>query len=601
MMINQDIKEITDRIISRSKPTRDAYVSEMKSRLKQTFSRTHLSCGNLVHGFAGCGTEDKSVLAENERPNIGIVTAYNDMLSAHKPYETYPEKIRAYAQKHNAVAQVAGAVPAMCDGVTQGQPGMELSLHSRDVISLSTAVALSHDMFDGVVNLGICDKIIPGLLVGNLKFGQLPALFMPSGPMESGISNQEKAKIRQDFAEGKIDRAALLKGESDSYHSPGTCTFYGTANSNQMLMEIMGLQLPGSSFVNPSMPIRSLLNEEATKVLIKLINQRNFESSIAGIVSEKTIVNAIIGLLATGGSTNHTIHIIAIARAAGIIINWDDFSDLSKVIPLLTKVYPNGAADVNHFHASGGMGLIIHTLLQHGLLHEDVYTILGFGLSKFTQEPSVKNGEIVWKPGATKSLNESIIRTAENPFNAEGGLKILKGNIGRAVVKTSAVDEEHYLIEAPAIVFDEQDDLITAFKNDQLNKDFIAVIPFQGPKQNGMPELHKLTPTLTILKKRGFKVALVTDGRMSGASGKVPAAIHVVPEAHDGGVIGKIQTGDALTLDARTGVLNCHEKNIDARPVRTKENKNVTGYGREMFVQLKTIISSSEEGASFII
>ncbi|MFK8037422.1 MAG: phosphogluconate dehydratase [Crocinitomicaceae bacterium] len=600
-MINKEIKKITERIITRSKPTRDTYLAEMKSRLKDSYSRAHLSCGNLVHGFAGCGADDKSVLAKNERPNIGIVTAYNDMLSAHKPYEDYPKKIRQYAQKNNAVAQVAGAVPAMCDGVTQGQPGMELSLHSRDVISLSTAVALSHDMFDGVINLGICDKIIPGLLIGNLKFGQLPALFMPSGPMESGISNQEKAKIRQDFAEGKIDRAALLKGESDSYHSPGTCTFYGTANSNQMLMEIMGLQLPGSSFVNPTMSIRQLLNEEATRVLVSLINNRNFESSIAGIISEKTIVNAIIGLLATGGSTNHTIHIIAIARAAGIIINWDDFSDLSKVIPLLTRVYPNGAADVNHFHASGGMGLIIHTLLKHGLLHEDVHTILGYGMSKFTQEPSVKNNKIEWKQGATESLNETIVRTADNPFNTEGGLKILKGNIGRAVIKTSAVDEKHYLIEAPAVVFDEQDDLITAFKNDELNKDFIAIIPFQGPKQNGMPELHKLTPTLTILQKRGYKVALVTDGRMSGASGKVPAAIHVVPEAHDGGIIGKIITGDKLTLDAINGTLECHNTEVNTRPIRTKNNKDVSGYGREMFVGLKTIISSSEEGASFII
>ncbi|MFK8046591.1 MAG: phosphogluconate dehydratase [Crocinitomicaceae bacterium] len=599
-MINKRIKEITDRIIARSKPTRDVYLAEMKSRLKDSYSRAHLSCGNLVHGFAGCGTDDKSVLAKNEKPNLGIVTAYNDMLSAHKPYEDYPKKIRAYAQKHNAVAQVAGAVPAMCDGVTQGQSGMELSLHSRDVISLSTAVALSHDMFDGVINLGICDKIIPGLLIGNLKFGQLPALFMPSGPMESGISNQEKAKIRQDFAEGKIDRAALLKGESDSYHSPGTCTFYGTANSNQMLMEIMGLQLPGSSFVNPTNSIRPLLNEEATKVLIELINKRNFESTIAGIVSEKTIVNGIIGLLATGGSTNHTIHIIAIARAAGIIINWDDFSDLSAVIPSLTKVYPNGAADVNHFHASGGMGLIIHTLLEHGLLHDDVYTILGYGLNKFTKEPIVKDGKIEWREGAKASLNETIIRTVDNPFDKEGGLKILKGNVGRSVIKTSAVDEAHYFVEAPAIVFDEQDDLITAFKNNELDKDFIAVIPFQGPKQNGMPELHKLTPTLTILQKRGHQVALVTDGRMSGASGKVPAAIHVVPEALDGGLIGKIQTGDLLKLDVVNGTLECLSEGVSSRPQRQKNNKNVTGYGRELFVQLKTIISSSEEGASFI-
>jgi phosphogluconate dehydratase len=487
----------------------------------------------------------------------------------------------------------------MCDGVTQGQTGMELSLFSRDVIALSSAVALSHNMFDGVLNLGICDKIVPGLMIGSLRFGHLPTVFMPGGPMETGISNEEKAKIRQDYAEGKIDRVALLKGESDSYHSPGTCTFYGTANSNQMLMEIMGLQLPGSSFVNPGTPLREALNEAAVKTVVDLIHAKSFESSLASIVSEKTVVNAIIGLLATGGSTNHTIHIIAIARAAGIIINWEDFSDLSKVIPSLTKVYPNGAADVNHFHASGGMGFIIRTLLENGLLHQDVYTILGFGLEKYKQEPKLINGQLTWVDGATASLNESIIRSVANPFSPEGGIKMMKGNIGRSVIKTSAVAPEHLVVEAPAIVFDEQEDLIKAFKNGELDKDFIAVIPFQGPKQNGMPELHQLTPTLTILQKRGFKVALITDGRMSGASGKVPAAIHMVPEARDGGLIGKIQTGDVIRFDAEHGTLNCVTEGVESRSLRTKDN-HALGMGRELFINMRNTVSSSEEGASFL-
>jgi phosphogluconate dehydratase len=455
-------------------------------------------------------------------------------------------------------------------------------------------------MFDGVINLGICDKIVPGLMIGSLKFGHLPTLFIPGGPMETGISNEEKAKIRQDFAEGKIDRAALLKGESDSYHSPGTCTFYGTANSNQMLMEIMGLQLPGSSFVNPGTDLRTLLNEEAIKLLVNLINSNSFEATLATIVDEKSIVNAIIGLLATGGSTNHTIHLIAIARAAGVIVNWEDFSELSKVIPLLTRIYPNGAADVNHFHAAGGMGFVISTLLENGLLHEDVYTILGKGLNRFTQEPKIKDNTLVWVEGAKQSLNDSILRPATNPFNTEGGIKMLHGNIGRAVIKTSAVSDDHLLIEAPAVVFDEQEDLIAAFKRDELNKDFIAVIPFQGPKQIGMPELHQLTPTLTILQKRGYNVALVTDGRMSGASGKVPAAIHLVPEARDNGVIGKIQTGDMLRLDAVNGTLECLDEAVLNRPQRHKDNSAVFGMGRELFFTIRKNVTSSEEGASFI-
>ena len=599
-MVHKRIAEITERIISRSKDSRSLYLDQMTSQFDKGFSRAHLSCGNLVHGFAGCGSQDKAALSENLVPNIGIISAYNDMLSAHKTYEDYPQKIRDFAQKHGSVAQVAGAVPAMCDGVTQGQDGMELSLFSRDVISLSTAIGLSHNMFDAALCLGICDKIVPGLLIGALKFGHMPVAFVPGGPMHSGISNEEKSRIRQAFAEGKIGRDELLKGESDSYHSPGTCTFYGTANSNQMLMEMMGLQLPGSSFVNPGTQLRELLNEEIVKVISKSSKNKTIENSLCNIVDEKAIVNAIIGLLATGGSTNHTIHLIAIARAAGIIINWDDFSDLSEIIPLLTRVYPNGAADVNHFHAAGGMGLVIHTLLNSGLLHEDVTTILGHGLSKYTKEPRIEGDSIVWVEGAKESLNDKIIRPASNPFDAKSGLKIMKGNIGRGVMKTSAVQPENLVIEAKAVVFDEQADLISAFKAGELEKDFIAILPFQGPKQNGMPELHQLNPTLTILQKRGFKVGLITDGRMSGASGRVPSAIHVVPEARDGGLISKIRTGDEIILNGLTGEITCLDPAVASRTPRTKDNSSDFGLGRELFKNMRATVSSSEEGASCI-
>ena len=597
--MNQRIIEITNRIIERSKVSRAEYLADMKAANEEGVTRKNLHCGNLAHAFAGCSSHEKSELAENETPNLGIITAYNDMLSAHKTFEHYPDKIRAFAIKHKAVAQVAGGVPAMCDGVTQGQVGMELSLFSRDVIALSAVVGLTHNMFDAGLYLGICDKIVPGLMMGALRFGHLPAVFVPGGPMPSGISNDEKARIRQEYAEGKIGRAELLKGESDSYHSPGTCTFYGTANSNQMLMEIMGLQLPGSSFVNPGTELRELLTEEAVKVA-RNNSLKGFEYSLANQFDEKTVVNGIIGLLATGGSTNHTIHLIAIARAAGIIINWEDMSDLSDVVPLLTRMYPNGAADVNHFHASGGMSFVIRTLLENGILHEDVRTILGQGLKAYTKEPKIKNHELVWEEGATESLNTSIIRPVNEPFSADGGIKILIGNIGRSVIKTAAVALENRIVEAPAIVFDEQIDLINAFKRGELEKDFIAVLPFQGPKQNGMPELHQLTPTLSILQKRGFNVALVTDGRMSGASGKVPAAIHVVPEAKDGGAIAKIQTGDLIRLDATTGTLTCLTPEMETRTARTK-NVRTQGYGRELFNNLRHQVTSSEEGASFIL
>lgn len=598
-MIHPIVEKITERIIERSRSSRKEYLNQMQFLFDKGVTRSRLNCGNLAHGFAGCTAVDKELLSGDITPNIGIITAYNDMLSAHKTYEHYPEQIRNYANKYDATAQVAGAVPAMCDGVTQGQGGMELSLFSRDVIALSTTIGLSHNMFDAVLCLGICDKIVPGLLIGSLKFGHLPIAFVPGGPMESGISNEEKSLIRQAFAEGRIGREELLKGESDSYHSPGTCTFYGTANSNQMLMEIMGLQLPGSSFVNPGTHLRTLLNEEITRIIVESGKTKNFDKCLASIISEKSIVNAIVGLMATGGSTNHTIHLIAIANAAGIKINWEDFSDLSSVVPLITKVYPNGAADVNHFHAAGGMSFVIRTLLNKGLLHENVQTILGTGLSKFIQEPKIKNGQIQWENGPRESLNTSVLRSVDNPFQEDGGIRMLQGNFGRAVIKVSAVNIENRVIEAPAIVFNEQEDLIKAFKNGELEMDFIAVLPFQGPKQNGMPELHQLTPALTILQKRGFNVALITDGRMSGASGKIPAAIHVVPEAKDGGTIAKIISGDIIRLDAENGTFECLN-DLDGRIPSTKSNEKTVGLGRELFSNMRMNVSSSEDGASFI-
>ena len=599
-MIHPAIASITERIVQRSLPTRKAYLAQIDEAYLEGVHRSTLNCGNLAHGFAACNAHDKNALAADIISNLGIITAYNDMLSAHQVYENYPLAIKKYANDFGAVAQVAGGVPAMCDGVTQGQPGMELSLYSRDVIALSSAIGLSHNMFDAALYLGICDKIVPGLLMSALRFGHLPAVFMPGGPMPSGISNEEKSNIRQAYAEGKIGREELLKGESDSYHSPGTCTFYGTANSNQMLMEIMGLHLPGSSFVNPNTPLRDLLNKEAVRVAIENVKIGK-SRSLANLFNEKTVVNGIIGLLATGGSTNHTIHLIAIARAAGILINWDDMSDLSAVVPLVTRMYPNGAADVNHFHAAGGMGFVISTLLDSNLLHEDVQTIIGIGLRAYTQEPKIKNGALVWEQGALESLNLSIIRPASEPFTADGGIKLLKGNLGRSVIKTAAVAPEHRIVEAPAIVFHEQTDLMAAFKRGELDKDFIAVVPFQGPKFNGMPELHSLTPTLTILQKKGFKVGLVTDGRMSGASGKVPAAIHLTPEAYDGGLISKIQTGDLLRLDSENGVLEVLDvENVMARAEVQKDHTQF-GFGRELFAKLRAGVSMSEEGASFIV
>lgn len=595
-MLNEIVKKVTNRIIERSKGSRAKYVAQMEAAVGTQLSRTTLSCGNLAHGFAACSAVEKEQLTGEKVPNIAIISAFNDMLSAHKTYEFYPDKIRRAAEKHNAVAQFAGGVPAMCDGVTQGQPGMDLSLLSRDIIAMSTAVSLSHNMFDATICLGICDKIVPGQLIGALKFGHLPTIFLPGGPMETGISNDEKSEIRQKYAQGLISREELLKGESAAYHSAGTCTFYGTANSNQMMMEMMGMHLPASSFVNPDTKLREALNTEAVRQLVENINEG--KSRLYEVISEKNIVNAIIGLLATGGSTNHTIHLVAIARAAGIMIDWSDFSELSNVIPSITRVYPNGSADVNHFHAAGGMAYVVHTLLENGLLHNDVQTVVGEGMNLYRQEPSLEGGSLHFVDGPKESLDDEVIRPADNPFNPEGGIKLVKGNLGKAVVKVSAVAKEHYVIEAPAKVFDDQYELLDAFKAGDLHQDFVAVLRFQGPKAKGMPELHKLTPTLSVLQKLGFKVALVTDGRMSGASGKVPSAIHCSPEAVDGGLLPKLQDGDLIRLDCHTGKLSCLNADEVEKRKLVATPPMAVGMGRELFDKVRTLISSSETGAT---
>ena len=599
--MNKKIIHITNRIKKRSKKTRENYLNLMQSISKKGVLRSGLSCGNLAHAIAGCSESEKSNLMGEKIVNIGIITSYNDMLSAHKPYEKYPEQIKTYAKEFNAVAQVAGAVPAMCDGVTQGEAGMDLSLFSRDVIALSTAIGISHNVFDSVMCLGICDKIVPGELIGALKFGHLPIIFVPGGPMKTGISNEEKAKSRRAFASGEIDRQALLKSESKAYHSSGTCTFYGTANSNQMLMEIMGLQLPGSSFVNPDTEHRSALNKEAVRIATESSKEGKNYRPLYNIINEKAIVNAIIGLLASGGSTNHTIHLIAIAKAAGIIINWEDFSDLSEIIPSLVKMYPNGTADVNYFHACGGMPLLIKTLLNAGLLHRDVNTILGHGLEKFTKESYLKNGNLTWRDCPNESADQSVLSSIDKAFDKSGGLKILKGNLGVSVIKTSAVKFEHWQVEAPALVFEDQNEIIEAFNKKELFKDFIAVLRYQGPKAKGMPELHRLTPILSILQNNGHKVALVTDGRMSGASGKVPAAIHLSPEASDGGILSKIKDGDPLSLNAETGELNClNKEEVLKRPDVPPPSIYQQGCGRELFLNLRNLVSNSDNGASIL-
>ncbi|GIU31530.1 phosphogluconate dehydratase [Shewanella colwelliana] len=594
------VQSVTDRIIERSKHSRAQYLKALDEAKSKGVHRSSLSCGNLAHGFAACSPADKNTIKALTKANIGIVTAFNDMLSAHQPYEDYPKLLKQACQEVGSVAQVAGGVPAMCDGVTQGQPGMELSLLSREVIAMSTAVGLSHNMFDGALLLGICDKIVPGLLIGALSFGHLPMLFVPAGPMKSGIPNKEKARIRQKFAQGLVDRAALLEAESSSYHSAGTCTFYGTANSNQLMLEIMGLQLPGSSFVNPDDPLREALNKMAAKQVCRLTEMGTQYSPIGEVVNEKSVVNGIVGLLATGGSTNLTMHIVAAARAAGIIINWDDFSELSDAVPLLARVYPNGHADINHFHAAGGMALLVKELLDAGLLHEDVNTVAGFGLRRYTQEPRLIDNELVWVDGPATSLDSEVLTTASAPFQENGGLKLLKGNLGRAVIKVSAVAEQHRLVEAPAVVIDDQNKLEALFQAGELDKDCVVVVKGQGPKAVGMPELHKLTPILGTLQDKGFKVALLTDGRMSGASGKVPAAIHLTPEALDGGLIAKIQNGDLIRVNATTGELSLliDESTLAAREAEKVDLRSTSyGMGRELFAALRSNLSSPETGA----
>ncbi len=598
--LDSTVRRVTERIRERSTSSRADYLNHMHHAGQRGSTRGQLACTNLAHGFAAAGNADKEVLRGLRWPNIAIVSAYNDMLSAHQPFERFPALIKLAAREAGAVAQFAGGVPAMCDGVTQGQPGMELSLFSRDVIAMSTGIALSHNMFDAALCLGVCDKIVPGLLMGALAFGHLPVIFVPGGPMASGIPNKEKARIRQLFAEGKVDRDALLESEAQSYHSAGTCTFYGTANSNQMLMEVMGLHMPGSAFIPPETPLRDALTSAATRRAARITSLGDEHLPLAHVIDDRAIVNAIVGLLATGGSTNHTIHLVAMARAAGIQITWDDFSDLSDAVPLLARIYPNGGADVNHFHAAGGMGYLIRQLLQAGFLHGDTTTITGRGLFDYTEEPWLSENGLAWRPAAAVSGDEEVLRPANHPFSADGGLKLLRGNLGRAVIKTSAVRAEHRIVEAPALVFNDQEEVIAAFKAGKLARDVIVVVRFQGPRANGMPELHQLTPCLASLQAKGFKVGLVTDGRMSGASGAVPAAIHVTPECLNGGPLGRVRDGDIVRLDSYAGVLEAYvsdelwqQRGLSAPNL----DANGFGTGRELFGSFRKLATGAEEGA----
>ena len=592
--LHPTIAAVTGRIIERSRDTRSRYLERTAKVRRQGPRRSHLSCGNIAHAMASAAPADK-LLQRTRAVNLGICTAYNDMLSAHQPFATYPDLIKAEARRRGATAQVAGGVPAMCDGVTQGQPGMELSLFSRDVVAMATAVALTHDVFDAAIMLGVCDKIVPGLLIGGLSFGHLPIIFAPAGPMPSGLPNKEKAAVRERYAQGLATREDLLNAETASYHSPGTCTFYGTANSNQMLMEIMGLQLPGTSFVQPGAPLRDALTRHAAARAIELAETAAV--SLSEIVDERTIVNGIVGLMATGGSTNHAIHLPAIAAAAGILIDWDDFAEISSVTPLLTRIYPNGSADVNHFHAAGGMSFLIRELLSSGRLHPDVETVMGKGLELYAQEPWLSEGEISWRPAPDASLDETILRPSSNPFEQEGGLRRLKGSIGRSVIKISSVAQDRRRIEAPAIVFDSQDAFLEAFSMGRLNKDHVAVIRFQGPRVNGMPELHKLTPSLQALQNKGFRVALVTDGRMSGASGSVPAAIHLCPGAEEDSILSRIQDGDVIMLDADEGRLDVmvSDEELMLR-ARAQVPEDEVGWGRDLFEIFRVHAASPEAG-----
>ena len=596
MALNSTIATVTDRIIERSKPTRRRYLDLMAEQKERGINRPRLSCGNFAHGFAASG-EDKEAISHLAGPNIGIVTAYNDMLSAHQPYGRYPEQMKIFAREVGATAQVAGGVPAMCDGVTQGQAGMDLSLFSRDVIALSTAVALSHGMFDAAALLGICDKIVPGQLIGALRFGHLPMLLVPGGPMPSGLPNKEKQRIRQLYAEGKAGKDELLKAESRSYHAPGTCTFYGTANSNQMMMELMGLHVPNAAFINPGTPLRQALTRAAVHRLVELA--RSGERPLSQAVSEKAVVNAMVGLLATGGSTNHFIHLPAIARAAGIIIDWRDFAELSSVVPLVARVYPNGSKDVNDFQDAGGMAFVTYTLSEEGLIHTEHLTAGADSMDAWAGNPELHGDEIVWK-SAEESADIDMLRPASDPFQADGGLRLVQGNLGRAVFKTSAVDEERWVIEAPARCFSDQNEVLEAFKAGELDRDCAVIVRFQGPRANGMPELHKLTPTLGVLQDRGHKVALITDGRMSGASGKVPAAIHVSPEALPDGPLARVRDGDPIRLDARSGTLEAVAVDLASRPPANSPPPPF-GTGRELFAMLRTNVSEAEVGASAML
>ena len=595
------VTEVTERIVERSRETRAAYLEHVEAARHAGPGRAKLSCANFAHAFAVSPDHDKVRMRDPRAPNVAIVSAYNDMLSAHQPLERFPKIIKYAAEEVGATAQYAGGVPAMCDGVTQGRPGMELSLFSRDVIAMATGIALTHDAFDAALMLGICDKIVPGLFIGGLAFGHLPVIFVPGGPMSSGISNAEKARVRALYAEGKVTREELLDSEMKSYHGPGTCTFYGTANSNQMMMEMTGLHLPGSAFIHPNTPLRDALVAAAPKRAVEIAQGTNAYAPMAEVVDAKAIVNMIAGLLATGGSTNHTLHIVAMARAAGVLVDWQDFDELSQVTPLLARVYPNGSEDVNAFHAAGGMAFVVRELLDAGLAHEDVKTIAGGGLREYQKEPFLDDGELVWREGTAKSLNLDILRPASDPFRPEGGMRLLKGGLGRAVIKTSAVKPEHLVIEAPAVVFHDQEDLIAAYKRGELNRDFVAVVRFQGPQANGMPELHSLTPTLGVLLDKGHKVALVTDGRMSGASGKVPAAIHVTPEAACGGAIAQVRDGDIIRLDAERGLL---EIQVDPRELVARAPDVVSqpgfGYGRELFSWMRRAAGPAERGASVL-
>ena len=593
------VSEVTERLIKRSAATRKAYLDLMAQAAARGPSREQLPCANLAHGMAACGALDKQRLRLPNSANVAIVSAYNDMLSAHQPYAVYPELISRFLREHGSVAQFAGGVPAMCDGVTQGEAGMELSLASREVIAMSTAIALSHNLFDGALYLGVCDKIVPGLLIGALRFGHLPGIFVPAGPMSSGLDNSTKAQVRQRFAEGKATRDELLSAEMAAYHGPGTCTFYGTANTNQLLMEVMGLHLPGASFVGPETPLRQQLTCEAALQVTRLTQQNGQYTPLANVLDERCMINAVVALLATGGSTNHTLHLPAIARAAGILLSWQDMAELSAVVPTLAHIYPSAKADINQFHAAGGTAFLIKELLDAGLLHEDVNTVVGAGLRHYCQEPVLHEGSLTWRAGSAQSLDLSIIRPAQQPFSTEAGLRVLKGNLGQGVIKVSAVAAEHWYVRAAARVFSSQEQFVLAFKQGELNGDVVVVMRFQGPQANGMPELHKLMPYLGVLQDRGFKVALVTDGRLSGASGKVPAAIHLCPEAYEGGVLAQIEDGDVIELDTASGQLRVLvEADVLALRVKQSRPAEQAGCGRELFSVLRQSFSPASEGAS---